>query len=151
MTTYIIFINQNLVHNEYFVVVFVNIYLCELNLFIYVNQIRYIWSAYFCRQYFLYFADWLESPFRPRESNVALYASEDLKIHTMADINPFNSLFEFNPDHALHNKEWQTAFVLDNKLREHFEQSETYPSPDMFLPNGIFSKMHIPNYIHVQV
>ena len=67
----------------------------------------------------------------------------------MPDLQPFDSLFEFNPDYAMHDKERQTAFDLDSKLREQFEKAETYPSPVMFLPNGIFAKMHIPNYIHI--
>ena len=111
------------------------------------HKLRYFWADSLCRQHFLSFAEWLESPLRPRDSNVAIYKSDESKIHTMADIKPFDSLFYFNSDYALRDKENQTVFVLDQKLREHFEKSDSYPEPEMFLPNGIFAKMHIPNYI----
>jgi hypothetical protein len=78
-----------------------------------------------------------------------LSTADEQHIYTIADIRPFDEVFQHLDDCAIQDKFKQNEFILDEDFRQLFEHPDANLKSDMFLPTGIFAKIHVPNYIHV--
>jgi hypothetical protein len=69
---------------------------------------------------------------------------------TLADIRPYDVIFDFDESLKLHHQEITTAFILDANVKAVFTNEKSEISPDLFYPGAPLGKYHIPNYIYVQ-
>jgi hypothetical protein len=113
------------------------------------HKLRSIWTTPLFRSHYLDFANWLDSQHRPSSSNVTLTQADEQHMHTIADICPYDEVFQHLDDCAIQDKLKQIEFILEDDFRQLFEHPDSNLQLDMFLQTGIFAKVHVPNYIHV--
>jgi hypothetical protein len=75
----------------------------------------------------------LDSPHRPVDSNILMTKEEDSKMYTVADIRPFDELFQHMDNSAIHDKIRQSEFILEDKIRQVFDNPEHNLSPDLLV------------------
>ncbi len=58
------------------------------------HKLRQIWSQSLFRSHYIDFSKWLDSPHRPIDSNIQLTSDEESRMYTIADIRPFDEIFQ---------------------------------------------------------
>ncbi len=66
---------------------------------------------------------------------------------TLADIRPYDVIFDYDESLKEHHQEITTAFILDSNVKAVFTNEKSEISPDLFYPGAPLGKYHIPNYI----
>ncbi len=69
---------------------------------------------------------------------------------TLADIKPYDVIFNYDEALKEHHQEIITAFILDTNVKAVFTNEKSEITPDLFCPGAPLGKYHIPNYIYVQ-